>query len=102
MRWRIWPWFVAGFALTFVVVGVSMKTSVMLPTGWAVMDMTWFGYYRNDWPRFFDTALGPANVNPVRLIGTTLIHLVLAALGGLVAAAIPWWVNRSQHRQPDS
>jgi hypothetical protein len=95
MKRKLWPWFMVGFAATFCVLAVVLKSYVMLPSGAAATRVSLWRYYLNELPRIFGTqTLGPASANQDGLIITTLQHCGLAAIGGLVVLAVAWKLQR--------
>jgi hypothetical protein len=99
---RFWLWFVAGFALVFIVLLFAITTLYMHPSGDALVAAPLWQYYAVQIPRALGPpkVLGPAMVDRSEVISTLFWHLVWSAGGGLVAVAIGWTRHRLRSRRP--
>ena len=95
MKRKLWPWFLVGFAATFFLLATLVKSYVMLPSGAGVTRVALWRYYAAEWPRIFESqALGPATASQEGLFATTLQHLGLAVVGGLLLLTVARWIQR--------
>jgi hypothetical protein len=93
----IWLWFLCGFVATFCLLAALLNAYVMLPSGTAVARVKLWQYYLNEWPRALSprpTMLRPESSSGGALLTNTLEHLAVAVIGGVIVAAVAWWVQR--------
>ncbi len=94
MKHSIRSWFGLGFVVTFGVLAVLLKMPVMMPGGGAVARMSLWRYYVHEVPRLFGPqVMGPGSPDAVGLVVIALQHVGLAFGGGVVAAAVAWWLQ---------
>lgn len=98
-KWRLWPWFVAGFLLVFIGMCVTVTMYAMHPSGEFVIQCSLWEYYLIELPRAFGPqSLGPATGSSSAAISTSLEHLLLSAGGGTLFLGIGWLVRRLKGR----
>lgn len=89
VKQQCWPWFFAGFLVTFVALALFKTVHWMRPQGDAVVAMKLWQLYQLEWPRIGEPqALGPATVNQQALMQLTLTHLAVSTVVGLFTFTI--------------
>jgi hypothetical protein len=94
---KLWLWFVAGFAIVFIGMVLSVKMHMVLPSGEGVLQCRLWRYYIIEIHR----AMGPRHIGPTTgstfaAFQTGLFHVLLSVLGGLAMTAIGWCIRRTK------
>lgn len=95
MKLRLFTWFWIGFIATFFLLGLLLKTFLMMPDGAAIQRMSLLAYYATSFNRMIEPRpLGPATQDPGDVAVVFLEHAALSLVGGVVALFVGWIVER--------
>jgi hypothetical protein len=93
-------WFLAGFLIVFVGMLLFLKTYDLLPSGRGIVQVSLWQYYEQRIPKLFAAQpLGSGTRGSSGLMTTLFQHVISAALGGIVALAIGWKVEKRRQRR---
>jgi hypothetical protein len=92
---RLWPCFLIGFLIAFIVICVTVKRFYMLPSGEGVVHAPLWRYYLDEIPRLFGPSyLGPAPDMTSDTLTILLMHLGCSIGGGCIGIAICWLLHK--------
>ncbi|WP_442482784.1 hypothetical protein [Aeoliella sp. SH292] len=95
MKQRLFIWFWVGFVVSFVLLGLLLKTFVMMPDGGALRRTSLLAYYATSINQMIEPRpLGPATQDPGDVAVVFLEHAGLSLGGGGLALLVGWIVER--------
>ena len=91
-RFRVWPWFIIGFAVTWTGLALAIDAYSLAPDGSQVIACKLWKYYTIETQRaFHDTgAIGQATRSTSAASIMFVQHSLFAAVGGAAALAAAW------------
>jgi hypothetical protein len=91
---RLWPWFVAGFALVFVSLLFIGTMYTWTPDARGLMGVPPWRYYLIDLPHLFKPEMvGPASGRGETALMKLMWHSLFSAVGGALLMGLAWGVR---------